>query len=64
MPKAGNVSLKLYDVTGALVTTLVRGYTPVGTHSTLLTSEKLALGIYLLKFESESYTATSKLIIE
>jgi hypothetical protein len=64
LPRAGNASLRLYDVSGALVLTLARGNTTAGTHNTLLSSEKLSRGIYLLKFESECYTLTNKLIIE
>jgi len=64
VPKSGNVSLSLYDVTGKLVTTLANGYTTAGNHSALVNAEKLASGIYLLKFESDNYTTTSKLTIE
>jgi hypothetical protein len=64
LAKAGNASLKLYDVTGSLVSTLVSGYTTVGAHNAPLSSEKLARGIYLLKFQSEGNTTTTKLIVE
>lgn len=66
LPNAGNVNLKLYDVTGTLVSTLVNGYRPAGSYSySLLTSHhSLASGIYLLKLETDNSTATSKLIIE
>jgi hypothetical protein len=64
VPKSGNVSLRLYDVTGKLVTTLANGYTTAGNHNAPVNAEKLASGIYLLKFESDNYTTTSKLIIE
>jgi endo-1,4-beta-xylanase len=64
VPKAGNVSLKLYDVTGKLVKTLVQGYTTVGSHTTGISAEKLASGIYLLKYESAGEHATQKLIVQ
>jgi hypothetical protein len=64
LPKSGSVALRLYDVTGQLVTVLVKGYTLAGSHSAHLDANKLARGIYLLKYESEGYTTTSKLIIE
>ena len=64
VPKSGNLSLKLYDVTGKLVTTLANGYTVAGNHNALINAEKLARGIYLLKFDSDDYKTTSKLIIE
>ena len=66
MPQAGNVSLRLYDVTGKLVSTLVSGYHPVGSYSYSLPTAQfsLASGIYLLKYESEGCTTTGKLVIE
>jgi hypothetical protein len=64
LPKAGNVSLKLYDVTGTLVTTLVQGYHAAGSSSFTIHRSSLARGIYVLKLETETRTTTSKLIIE
>jgi len=64
LPKADNVSLKLYDVSGALVATLAKGYVTAGSHSAVINAEKLASGIYLLKFESGNYHTTNKLIVE
>jgi hypothetical protein len=64
VPKAGNVSLKLYDVTGKLVKTLVQGYATVGSHATGISAEKLASGIYLLKYESAGEHTTQKLIVQ
>jgi hypothetical protein len=37
LPRSGNINLKLYDVTGKLVATLVRGYRAAGKYNTLLT---------------------------
>jgi hypothetical protein len=62
--KAGNMTLKLYDVTGTLVTTLVQGYHTAGSSSFTIHRSSLACGIYLLKLETETATTTSKLIIE
>jgi hypothetical protein len=64
LPKPGNVSLRLYDVSGKLVTTLASGYTAAGSHAALINAEKLARGIYLVTFETDSYNTTEKLIIE
>jgi len=64
LPTPGNVSLKLYDVTGQLVATLAKGYTLAGSHTAHLNANKLVRGVYLLKYESEGNTTTSKLIIE
>jgi hypothetical protein len=64
LPTSGNVSLKLYDVTGALVSTLVSGYHPAGTSSFIVPRSSLSSGIYLLKFDAGITAMTAKLIIE
>jgi hypothetical protein len=68
LARAGNVSLKLYDITGKLLRTLAGGYHPAGEYSSRLTAygsrQELAAGVYLLKFETEGYRTTQKLIIE
>ena len=64
LPNAGNISLKLYDVTGKLVTTLATGYHNVGTSSVTVSRSSLASGIYMLKLKTDNSTTTSKLIIE
>jgi len=66
LPFAGNVSLKLYDITGKLVSTLVDGFHPAGSYrySLLTTHHSLASGIYLLTYEAGDYRATEKLTIE
>ncbi len=66
LPVAGKVSLKLYDVTGKLVSTLASGYHPAGSYRTGLSAVngRLSAGVYLLKFETADYRTTDKLVIE
>jgi serine protease AprX len=64
LPEAGNVTLKLHDVTGQLVQVLARGYHSAGVSSFGLRTPGLRDGIYLLRLETETGTTTSKLIIE
>jgi hypothetical protein len=64
LPSSGNVSLKLYDVTGKLARTLGSGYHTAGTSSFTVPRSSLSSGIYVLKLESGGFTTTSKIIIE
>jgi len=66
LPRPGNVSLKLYDIAGKSVGTLVDGYHAAGSYSCSLlsTHQSLASGVYLLKFETDDYQTTQKLIVE
>lgn len=60
----GLVSLKLYDISGKLVGTLARSRMAAGNYQTVVDASKLARGIYLLKFATNGYTTTAKLIID
>jgi hypothetical protein len=64
LPKAGNVSLKLYDVSGKLVSTLASGFRPAGSYSySLLTTHySLVRGVYLLRMETVNRTLCQKLV--
>jgi hypothetical protein len=62
LPRAGNATVRLYDITGQLVTTLASGYHSAGSYKS--TTPLLARGIYVLKLESGTTTTTAKLVIE
>jgi hypothetical protein len=64
VPRAGPVSLRLYDVTGKLASTLVAGQQGPGSYELLTEPSALARGIYVLKLETPGTAATSKLIVE
>ena len=66
LPVPGNVNLRLYDITGKLVRTLAVGHRPAGEYGSQLTANglRLAAGVYLLKFETDGYRTTRKLVIE
>jgi hypothetical protein len=63
LPSAGSADLRLYDVTGTLVTTLASGYHTAGVHS-LAAPNSLAKGIYLLKLATATSSSTLKVIVE
>ncbi|NOR17972.1 T9SS type A sorting domain-containing protein [candidate division WOR-3 bacterium] len=62
------VSLKIYNVLGQLVTTLVNRYEQAGTHQVSWNSRdergnSVASGVYFLKFDAGDYSATQKLLL-
>ena len=66
--RAGQVTLKLYDVTGRVVQTLVKGKKKAGLYSIPWDGrdsgeKKLASGIYFYRIQSRDFTATRKLIL-
>jgi len=66
IPKGGWVSLKVYDITGNLVTTLVNGYKNAGVHEVELdlskTRQVLPSGVYVYRLETGDYSGSKKLI--
>ena len=64
IPKAGNVSLKLYDVTGRSAATFRNGWLEPGRYTADVEAGTLARGIYILKLEADSRNLTRKLVIE
>jgi hypothetical protein len=59
----GHVEIKLYDVLGHEVSTLVNDSKPGGLYTVRLNSGKLASGIYFYTFKSGSYMESRKLVI-
>ncbi|MCX8015420.1 MAG: T9SS type A sorting domain-containing protein, partial [candidate division WOR-3 bacterium] len=64
VPVAGNVSIKLYNVAGKLIATLVNNDLKPGNYTLTLSKDKLAKGIYFLKCETKNNSAKAKLIIQ
>jgi hypothetical protein len=64
LPKPGNVSLKVYDVTGKVVMNLAAGYRDAGASRLHFDHLHLARGIYLLKLRTETGSATTSLIVQ
>jgi hypothetical protein len=64
LARPGNVSLKLYNIAGKLVTTLIQCYHNAGASSFILHRSSLSKGVYLLQMESHDGTATTKLILQ
>jgi hypothetical protein len=60
---ASYVSLRVYDLAGRLVATLIDGQREAGTHEITFDGSDLASGIYLARLETESFRAVQKLVL-
>jgi hypothetical protein len=63
LPQSGLVELKVYDVLGREVATLVNEVRQPGTHDVMLDASKLASGIYFYRLQSGPFVQTRKLSI-
>jgi len=57
------VTLKVYDILGRLVTTLVEGRQTAGTHSVTFNASNLSSGVYFYRLTAGSYVLTKKLML-
>ena len=63
LPKAANVELKLFDLTGREITTLVSGNKQPGVHTATLTATDMPSGLYFVRLEASEHTLTRKVML-
>jgi len=63
LPITAALSLRLYDVSGRHVATLVDGYVQAGVHTAVLQSDDLASGIYFVRVEALGEVLTQKVLL-
>lgn len=63
IPQTGVVSLKVFDILGREVTTLVNGHQEAGTHIVQWDAKDMASGVYLYTLRAGSYTQTRKMML-
>lgn len=63
IPKAGNVTLKVYNAVGQEVATLVDGYKDVSNYKVTFDASKLASGIYFYSLNAGNFTQTKKMML-
>ncbi len=61
--KPGLVTLKVYDILGREVATLVNGYQQANNYKLSFNASKLASGIYLYKLKAGEFVQTKKMIL-
>jgi hypothetical protein len=60
---AGGVSLRVYDVLGREVATLVDGYQSAGTHAKTFDGSRLSSGVYFYRLQSGAFVNTKKMVL-
>lgn len=68
LPVSGNVTLKIYDVLGNEITTLVDEYKPAGKYEVEFNThsdecQNLSSGVYFFQLKAENYIETKKMIL-
>jgi photosystem II stability/assembly factor-like uncharacterized protein len=63
IPAAGIVQLKIYDILGSEVATLVNEYIPAGTYNINFNAGNLPSGIYFYKLQTGNYKQVRKMIL-
>jgi len=64
MPRNEDVTLKVYDITGREVETLVQGEVPAGEHRLQWSAKGLASGVYLCRMQTKEFANTIKMIYQ
>jgi hypothetical protein len=63
LPVASTVSLKVYDVLGKEVMTLVNGRQDAGTYTLTLNAATLSSGVYFYRLQAGNFVATRKMLL-
>jgi hypothetical protein len=63
LPEAGQVSLKIYNVTGQLVAELVDGFRKSGQHEVAFDATGLASGIYIYRIQAGEKIEQKKMLL-
>jgi hypothetical protein len=60
---ASQISLKVYDTAGRLVSTLTNGWQEAGTHAAAFDGSKLPSGLYFVRLQAGEVTAVQKVML-
>lgn len=63
LPAATDVSLKVFDISGREVATVMNGRSAAGRHTAVFDAGKLSNGIYLYKLQAGDQTSTRKMLV-
>jgi uncharacterized protein (DUF362 family) len=62
LPRNAPVTLKVYDITGRIIETLVNGDVPAGEHRMQWSAQGLASGVYLCRMEAGEFSQTIRMM--
>ena len=63
LPKSGSVTLKIYDMLGKEVMTLVSEQKEMGRYTVQFDAGSLASGMYVYQLRVNDYTSTKKMLL-
>lgn len=63
LPKESYVSLKVYNIMGEEVVSLINKVMPAGYHNIVFDASKLVAGLYFYKIETDNYSVVKKMIL-
>jgi hypothetical protein len=63
LPERSFVTLKVFDMVGREVTTLVNGFQEAGSHNIAFNAAGLTSGVYFYRISTEKFTETKKLVL-
>lgn len=63
LPKDGIVILKVYDILGSEVTTLVNEHKTAGRYEVVFNASHLASGVYIYKIQAGDYVSSKKMVL-
>ena len=64
LPRNEYVTLKIYDIVGREIETLINGEVPAGEHRLQWNAHGLASGVYLCRMESRDFSETIKMVYQ
>ena len=63
IPRAGVISMKIFDILGREVTSLVNDYKLAGQYSIVFDGSNLTSGVYVYQLKANDYVASQKLVL-
>ncbi len=63
LPTDSHISLMVFNVQGCVVTQLINGWRPSGTHEISFDAEGLSSGVYIYRLEAGQFTASGKMVL-